>query len=158
MNSVGELEKLGDAVDVFAPKSLLHGAREQLVDARRYGTSEVQVAGSIQDVAEIFCGQLDREHRLENTRSDLLSVVLERRAGNRCGADELCRSGVRDANSWLADPDLQAGRLVRLLPDYEPSAAPIRALTPPGRHLNKPVRALIDELRATLRATLSPQP
>jgi DNA-binding transcriptional LysR family regulator len=49
--------------------------------------------------------------------------------------------------SWLVDADLRAGRLVPLLEPYAAPSARIAALTPPGRHLSAPVRALIDHLR-----------
>ncbi len=57
--------------------------------------------------------------------------------------------------SWLVDKDVEAGRLVRLLPDYEAPEASIRALTPPGKHILPRVRAVIELLRAELAKTLS---
>lgn len=55
---------------------------------------------------------------------------------------------------WLVDTDLNEGVLVQLLGDYEPPAAPIRALTPPGRFVAPRVRALIDTLRVRLSPAL----
>lgn len=52
--------------------------------------------------------------------------------------------------SWLVDKDIRAGRLVRVLEDWTLPAAPIRALTPPGRRVPPHVRALIDHLREEL--------
>lgn len=48
--------------------------------------------------------------------------------------------------SWLVDPDIRAGRLVVLLPDYAAAPAKITALTPPGRHAPVLVRAMIESL------------
>jgi DNA-binding transcriptional LysR family regulator len=56
--------------------------------------------------------------------------------------------------SWLVDPDVRSGRLVPILEDYSLPPAPIRALTPPGRHLAPHVRALIDHLREGLAEKL----
>lgn len=56
--------------------------------------------------------------------------------------------------SWLVDGDIRSGRLVRLLEDYEPPVAPIRALTPPGRHTANRVKRLIEHLRAGLASSL----
>lgn len=56
--------------------------------------------------------------------------------------------------SWLVDPDVRAGRLVSLLPEYGAPRAPIRALTPPGRRPPPRVRALIAHLREGLAPAL----
>lgn len=53
---------------------------------------------------------------------------------------------------WLVDADLRSGRLVQLLPELTPPSAPIRALTPPGRHTPPRVRALIEHLRDNMQA------
>lgn len=65
---------------------------------------------------------------------------------------ELARGGLGVAllAAWLVDADVRAGRLVPLLDGYELPCAPIRALTPPGRHLAPRVRALIDHFAATV--------
>jgi DNA-binding transcriptional LysR family regulator len=42
--------------------------------------------------------------------------------------------------------DLRAGRLVRLLEDYEGEAVPISAVMPSGRHVPTRVRAMVDHL------------
>ena len=56
--------------------------------------------------------------------------------------------------SWLVEDDIEAGRLVQLLEDYDPPNAPIRALTPPGSHLPRRIRLLLDYLRTGLQARL----
>ena len=64
--------------------------------------------------------------------------------------------GVALLADWLVDDDLRRGRLVSLLDDHQPPAAPIRALTPPGRSMPLRVRAFIDHLRAELAEELAP--
>ena len=44
--------------------------------------------------------------------------------------------------------DVRAGRLVRLLEDYEGEAVPISAVMPSGRHVPARVRAMVDHLAA----------
>lgn len=58
--------------------------------------------------------------------------------------------GVAMLASWLVDPDIETGRLVSLLSDYQPPHAPFRALTPPGRHLTTRVRQTLEHLREGL--------
>lgn len=69
---------------------------------------------------------------------DACDVELPQPCGPRLGVDPSDLGGGRQAHraarSWLVEADLRAGRLVRLLDGYEPPRAPIRALTPPGRH------------------------
>ena len=52
--------------------------------------------------------------------------------------------------SWLVDDDISEGSLVTLLNAYQPPPAPVRALTPPGRHLPMRVKRLITHLRTGL--------
>lgn len=47
--------------------------------------------------------------------------------------------------SWLIDKDIE---------EYAPPAAPIRALTPPGRHVPVRIRLLLEHFRQGLRAAL----
>ncbi len=44
--------------------------------------------------------------------------------------------------------DVRAGRLVRLLEDYEGEPVPISAVMPSGRHVPARVRAMVDHLAA----------
>ena len=57
---------------------------------------------------------------------------------------------VFDLPSRLAD-DLAAGRLVRILEDYESPASPLQAVFPSARHLAPKTRAFLDFLGAELR-------
>lgn len=47
---------------------------------------------------------------------------------------------------WIIGPDLKAGRLQRLLPDYHWPDSAIHVVYPPGRHLSARVRAFVDFL------------
>ena len=54
--------------------------------------------------------------------------------------------GVFLAPSFLVGDDLEAGRLVRLLPDYRPVEFAISAIYPHRHHLSAKVRTFIDLL------------
>lgn len=47
---------------------------------------------------------------------------------------------------WIIGPDIKAGRLARLLPDYHWPDSAIQAVYPPGRHLSARVRSFVDFL------------
>lgn len=47
---------------------------------------------------------------------------------------------------WIIGPDIKAGRLQRLLPDYHWPDSAIQAVYPPGRHLSARVRTFVDFL------------
>jgi len=61
--------------------------------------------------------------------------------------------GVALLASWLVDDAIADGRLVRLLPDYEPPPAPIQALMASTRHVPS-VRAFVEHLAEGLSAEL----
>lgn len=48
--------------------------------------------------------------------------------------------------SFIAAPDVRAGRLVQILPAYRPVGAAVHALYPHARHLAPKVRVFIDHL------------
>ncbi len=56
--------------------------------------------------------------------------------------------------SWLVDKEIRAGRLVRILEQWEPPRAPIRALTAPGKYVPPRLRAFLEHLKAELERTL----
>ncbi len=58
--------------------------------------------------------------------------------------------GIALLASWLVDAELRNGALVAVLEDYQPPAAPICALTPPGRFVAPRVRALMEALRSVM--------
>ncbi|MXN73368.1 LysR family transcriptional regulator [Burkholderia sp. 4701] len=61
-------------------------------------------------------------------------------------------AGIALKSIWDVGPDLDAGRLVRILPGYAAPAAPLHAVYPGGRHLALRVRTFIDFVRERLQA------
>ncbi len=60
-------------------------------------------------------------------------------------------AGIALKSIWDVDADLDAGRLVRVLPAFAASAAPLHAVYPGGRHVPLRVRTFVDFLREQLR-------
>ena len=58
--------------------------------------------------------------------------------------------GIFLAPSFAAEEDVKAGRLIRLLPDFEPGTFAIHAIYPHRRYLSAKVRSLIDLLAERL--------
>ena len=54
--------------------------------------------------------------------------------------------GVIELNSYLVGPDIQAGRLVRLLPGYQPRELSVYAVFPQRRYLAPKVRVFVDAM------------
>ena len=59
--------------------------------------------------------------------------------------------GITQVPSFVAGDAIHAGRLLPLLRGMEPSAVPVQAVYPPGRHLALKVRALVDFLAERFR-------
>jgi DNA-binding transcriptional LysR family regulator len=74
------------------------------------------------------------------------------RCDNAEGVIDACLHdlGIALAPHWLADRDLQQGRLCRVLTGYEGLTMPIHAIYPPGKHLPQRVKALSDYLKKHL--------
>lgn len=60
-------------------------------------------------------------------------------------------AGIALKSIWDVDADLDAGRLVRVLPAFAAPAAPLHAVYPGGRHVPLRVRAFVEFLREQLR-------
>ncbi|RQR47549.1 LysR family transcriptional regulator [Burkholderia sp. Bp9140] len=60
-------------------------------------------------------------------------------------------AGIALKSIWDVGADLDAGRLVRVLPAFAAPAAPLHAVYPGGRHVPLRVRAFVDFLREQLR-------
>lgn len=90
-------------------------------------------------------------------KSERIAVRARVSADNSEVTLALARSGLGICMlaSWLVDGDIRAGRLIPLLESYGRSKAPIRALTPPGRHVPGHVRLLIEHLRVGLEKPLA---
>lgn len=54
--------------------------------------------------------------------------------------------GIIMTPTFIAGPEISAGRLVQLLPNYDDGFGGIYAVYPPGRHLSPKVRAFVDFL------------
>jgi DNA-binding transcriptional LysR family regulator len=52
--------------------------------------------------------------------------------------------GIARLLSYQAAPDLQAGRLVRVLADYEPEPVPVHLVLPSARHMPPRLRSFVD--------------
>lgn len=61
-------------------------------------------------------------------------------------------AGIALKSIWDVAPDLEVGRLVRVLPAYAAPAAPLHAVYPGGRHLALRVRTFVDFVREHLQA------
>jgi DNA-binding transcriptional LysR family regulator len=55
-------------------------------------------------------------------------------------------AGIVRVPSWQAETDLAAGRLVRLLADYEPAPVPLHLMFQPSRPASPKIRAFVDYL------------
>jgi DNA-binding transcriptional LysR family regulator len=55
-------------------------------------------------------------------------------------------AGIAQATWWLFRKDLEAGRVVEILPDYAKRGSPVSVLYPANRHLPAKVRVFIDFL------------
>jgi DNA-binding transcriptional LysR family regulator len=56
--------------------------------------------------------------------------------------------GIEFDPTFIVGPDIAAGRLVRLLPDYTPVETDLNVVYPPGRQLSAKVRSFVDFLAA----------
>jgi DNA-binding transcriptional LysR family regulator len=62
--------------------------------------------------------------------------------------------GIVELNSYLVGADILSGKLVRLLPDYEPRALSVYAVFPQRRYLAPKVQVFLD----TMLARMTPEP
>jgi DNA-binding transcriptional LysR family regulator len=74
--------------------------------------------------------------------------MLAARGAARAGA------GFTLLPEWLAEPDIQAGTLVRLLPGWEPRAQPLSVGTPPTTYRQVSLKLFVDEIAAGIREHL----
>ncbi|PTL84163.1 LysR family transcriptional regulator [Vitiosangium sp. GDMCC 1.1324] len=72
--------------------------------------------------------------------------------GEVAHAAALSGSGIILKSIWHVGDDLDAGRLVRLMPQWRVAAAPIQAVHPAGRHLAAKVRCFVEFLAAELQS------
>jgi DNA-binding transcriptional LysR family regulator len=59
--------------------------------------------------------------------------------------------GITQVPSFVAGPRIRSGDVVPLLTSFEPPAVPVQVMYPPGRHLARKVRVLVDFLADRFR-------
>jgi DNA-binding transcriptional LysR family regulator len=69
-------------------------------------------------------------------------------SGDLLHAAMVAGAGIGLAPTFVVGRDLAEGRLIALMPDYQPVGSELWAIYPPGRHLSAKVRSLIDFLAA----------
>ncbi|EKV32632.1 Transcriptional regulator, LysR family [Caenispirillum salinarum AK4] len=83
----------------------------------------------------------------DGSRADVsLSGRLRVNNGDALRSAAVAGLGVIITPTFIVGDDLAAGRLVRVLPDWEAEPIHIYAVYPPGRHLSVKVRAFVDFL------------
>lgn len=76
---------------------------------------------------------------------------LRTNSGDTCRAAALADQGVIYQPAFLVGPDLRAGRLERILPQWQGPQLDIHALYPSRTHLSGKVRAMVDFLAAAFQ-------
>lgn len=88
-------------------------------------------------------------HLLDETDAEIVVTVsgnVETNNPTILRASALAGVGLVLLPLWLIGPDLKAGRLVQVLPQYHGPDSAIRVVYPPGRHLSARVRCFVDFL------------
>jgi len=83
-----------------------------------------------------------KEHQLRWT-----NTVFATNTATACRAAALAGAGAMSASDFSIGSDVAAGRLVRLLPDWELASSDIHALFPASPHRLQKVRVFIDALK-----------
>lgn len=85
-------------------------------------------------------------HR-DGSRADItISGRVRMNNGDALRAAAVAGLGIVYSPSFIIGEDLAAGRLVRVLPEWEGPEIALYAVYPPGRHLSAKVRAFVDYL------------
>jgi DNA-binding transcriptional LysR family regulator len=85
------------------------------------------------------------------TASVITQPCLRTNSGDTCRAAALADQGVIYQPAFLVGPDVRAGRLVELLPQWHGPPLDIHALYPTRTHLSGKVRAMVDFLAAAFQ-------
>jgi DNA-binding transcriptional LysR family regulator len=82
--------------------------------------------------------------------SQVAQVTVRHRAnsGRMLAAMAVAGMGIVLEPDFIVAPDMCAGRLLRVLPEFEPPRSPVAAVYPSRRHLSAKVRSLVDFLAA----------
>lgn len=113
-----------------------HGLPRTLEDA----ASHSAVLPSYADISRMDCRRGDESHTLH------LHSALQSNSTVMLHQLLLAGSGIGYLPLWLAQDDLTAGRLVRLLPDWQLRSITLHAAYPDRRHLSAKIRSFIDFL------------
>ena len=113
-----------------------HGLPRTLEDA----ASHSAVLPSYADISRMDCRRGDESHTLH------LHSALQSNSTVMLHQLLLAGSGIGYLPLWLAQDDLTAGRLVRLLPDWQLRSITLHAAYPARRHLSAKIRSFIDFL------------
>ena len=151
--------RVGVPTDTSARGRKLTGSERCLVAAPRYLEAHgiPQTPKELERHTCLLHGELGARTtwRFRRGRENDTPVAVTGRVStnNSEVALEMARRGLGIAllADWLVKRDLTSGKLVRLLEDFQAPPAPVFVLTPPGRYVAPPVRALIDFLVANLK-------
>jgi DNA-binding transcriptional LysR family regulator len=88
-----------------------------------------------------------------NVHEARIGGPLQANNGQMLCALAVAGMGIHLEPDFIVGPDVRAGRLVTLLPDYTPPAIDIYAAYPSRRHLSMKVRAFVDFLAARFAGT-----
>ncbi len=81
-------------------------------------------------------------------RAAELAVRHRANSGRMLATMAVAGMGIAVEPDFIVAPDIRAGRLVRVLDEFEPPRSPIAAVYPSRRHLSAKVRSLVDFLAA----------
>lgn len=87
----------------------------------------------------------------EGTVSVKVHPVMRTNNGDTCRIAALSHQGIMLQPTFLVGPDIEAGRLVELLPEYRSLEIGIHAVYPSRKHVSPKVRLLIDFLVESFR-------
>src|SRR5262249_51317502 len=152
--------RIGALADPSLIARRLAPARRVLVAAPAYLAS-AGVPAAPADLARHRCltyGHTTHQQRWQLTRGDETIAVPV--AAYLCSnnGDVLCEAalagnGITALPTFIVGPDVKAGRLAIVLPDYQPTALAIHALYAPNRYLAAKTRLFIDFLVARFGGT-----
>ncbi|MBA3032311.1 MAG: LysR family transcriptional regulator [Gammaproteobacteria bacterium] len=120
-----------------------HGAPKKPVDLKQHNCLVMR-----------FGANLDNVWRFgPNTLQQIVTVRGDRVANDGALVRQWCLDGhgIMLKSELDVGPDLRAGKLIELLPDFAPPPTPVQLLFPPSRAQPKRVRALADQLALTLQ-------
>jgi DNA-binding transcriptional LysR family regulator len=104
----------------------------------------------------------NREWRFVNSRDEPETVHVSGRFSANNGdvlrVVALKDEGIISVPLYIVETDLDAGRLVRILSDYEPIETPVSAVYPQGRFVSASVRSFVDFLAAHLSRAIARRP